>query len=122
MIEDKAETQKMINSIIEGIQAVKGKDIVSMDMRNIDNAVCDYFIICHGDSNTQVDAISNSVQKKVQEDLNEKVWHKEGLNNSTWVLLDYSNILVHIFQKEHRDFYKLEELWGDANITLVNDK
>jgi len=115
-------TQEMFDSIFEGILEKKGKDIVSLDMRHIDNAVCEYFIICHGDSNTQVDAIADSVQDKVRENLNEKVWHKEGLNNSTWVLLDYSNIIVHIFQKEHRDFYKLEELWGDAIITKIEDK
>ncbi|MDA3780466.1 MAG: ribosome silencing factor [Bacteroidales bacterium] len=122
MSEIKTETQEMLNSIIEGILEKGGKDIVSLDMRHINNSVCEYFVISHGDSNTQVDAIANSVQDKVRENLNEKVWHKEGMNNSTWVLLDYSNIIVHIFQKEHRDFYNLEELWGDAKITKIEDK
>ncbi len=122
MHKKEVELQEMLNSIIEGILEKKGKDIVNLDMRHIDNSVCEYFVICHGDSNTQVDAIADSVQDKVRENLNEKVWHKEGMNNSTWVLLDYSNIIVHIFQKEHRDFYKLEDLWGDSIITRVEDK
>jgi ribosome-associated protein len=83
--------------------------------------VCKYFVICHGDSNTQVSALADSVIKTVRVETGEKVWHKEGLNNATWVLLDYSDVVIHIFQKEYRDFYKLEELWADAKLTEHND-
>ncbi|HAF27575.1 MAG TPA: ribosome silencing factor [Bacteroidales bacterium] len=117
----KTNTKEIVSAAIEGILKIKGKDPVSLDLTEIENAVCKYFIICHGDSNTQVDALANSVIETVREETGEKVWHKEGLNNATWVLLDYSDVVVHIFQKEYRDFYKLEELWADAKITQYDD-
>lgn len=117
----KTNTKEIVSAAIEGILKIKGKDPVSLDLTEIENAVCKYFIICHGDSNTQVDALANSVIETVREETGEKVWHKEGLNNATWVLLDYSDVVIHIFQKEYRDFYKLEELWADAKITQYDD-
>lgn len=117
----KTNTKEIVSAAIEGILKIKGKDPVSLDLTEIENAVCKYFIICHGDSNTQVDALANSVIDTVREETGEKVWHKEGLNNATWVLLDYSDVVVHIFQKEYREFYKLEELWADAKITRYDD-
>jgi len=112
----------LVDTILKGIQEKKGKDIVVLNMNEIEHAICEYFIICHGDSNTQVNAIYNSIQHEVREGLNEKPWHKEGYENSEWILLDYSNVVVHIFQKEIRDFYRLEELWADAEIQYINDQ
>ena len=117
----KTNTKEVVKASIEGILKKKGKNPVSLDLTKIENSVCKYFIICHGDSNTQVDAIADSVIETVREETGEKVWHKEGLNNATWVLLDYSDVVVHIFQKEYRDLYKLEELWADAKLTRYDD-
>lgn len=114
-------TKEIVNAAIEGILKKKGKDPVSLDLTEIENSVCKYFIICHGDSNTQVEALADSVLEFVKEETREKAWHKEGLNTATWVLLDYSDVVVHIFQKEYRDFYKLEELWADAKLTRYDD-
>lgn len=117
----KLNTQEIVSAAIEGILKKKGKDPVSLDLTKIENSVCKYFIICHGDSNTQVEALADSVIETVREETGEKVWHKEGLSNATWVLLDYSDVVVHIFQKEYRDLYKLEELWADAKLTRYDD-
>ena len=114
-------TKEIVNAAIEGILSKKGKNPVSLDLTEIENSVCKYFIICHGDSNTQVSALADSVKEKVREATGENVWHREGLDNATWVLLDYSDVVIHIFQKEYRDFYKLEELWADAKITVHED-
>lgn len=111
----------MADVIVDAIQDVKGKSITKLDLRGIDNSVCDYFIICSGESNTQVDGISNSVQKKAREVLEEKPWHQEGTQNSEWVLLDYVNIVVHIFYRDNREFYDLEDLWADAERTDYED-
>jgi ribosome-associated protein len=117
----KTNTKEIVNAAIEGILKKKGKNPVSLNLTEIENSVCKYFIICHGDSNTQVEALADSVIETVREQTGEKVWHKEGLNNATWVLLDYSDVVVHIFQKEYRDLYKLEELWADAKFTQYED-
>lgn len=114
-------TEEIVETVIEGVHKKKGMDVVSMDFSSIENAVCEFFIICHGDSNTQVEAIADSVYENVQETHHIKPWHKEGVENATWVLLDYGDIIVHIFQKEFRDLYKLEELWADANIKHLKD-
>jgi ribosome-associated protein len=105
--------------IIQGIQEKKGKDIVCLDLKNIENAVCSYFIVCHGDSNTQVNAIADSIYDVVKKASGEFPWHKEGFQNAEWILLDYSNVVVHIFQKEIRDYYNLEKLWADAKIRKI---
>lgn len=114
-------TKGLIAAIIEGLHKKKGKSLVSLDLTEIENSVCKYFIICHGESNTQVEALADSVLETVHEETGEKVWHKEGLENATWVLLDYADVVVHIFQKEYRDLYKLEELWADAKLTEHHD-
>jgi ribosome-associated protein len=111
----------LAESVIKGIQEKKGKEIVCLDLRKIDNAICDYFIICHGDSNTQVDAIADSIDDEVKKELGEDPWHSEGFENAEWILLDYVDVVVHVFQKHIRDFYKLEKLWGDAEITVIPD-
>ena len=109
----------LLTNIIKGIEEVKGNDIDILDLRDIDTAVCDYFIICNGSSNTQVNAIVNSIQKLVSKELKDKPWHIEGADNGEWVLMDYVNIVVHVFQKQIREFYNIEGLWGDAKITTI---
>jgi len=111
----------LITEVIKGIEDVKGENITILDLREIENTVCDYFIICDGNSNTQVNAISGAIQKKVSKTLKDKPWHVEGEKNAEWVLIDYVNIVVHVFQKETRDFYNIEGLWGDAKITNIQN-
>lgn len=112
----------LLSCIIKGIEEVKGNDIEILDLRDIDTAVCDYFVICNGSSNTQVNAIVNSVQKIVSKELKDKPWHVEGTDNAEWVLMDYVSIVVHVFQKEIREYYNIEGLWGDAKITTIQNK
>ena len=107
-------TDQLITEIVRGIEEIKGQDIEILDLREIENTVCDYFVICNGTSNTQVNAIVNSVQKLVSKALQEKPWHVEGSNNAEWVLLDYVHVVVHVFQKQIREFHNIEGLWGDA--------
>lgn len=109
----------LINQIIEGLEDIKGENIVILDLRKLENSICDFFVIAEGNSNTQVNALANSVEKKVRETLHDKPWHVEGSTNAEWVLLDYVNVAVHIFQKNVREFYDLESLWGDATITKI---
>jgi ribosome-associated protein len=118
----KTKEEIFINYIIEGIKEKKGKEIISIDLSKLENAVCRYFIICHGDSNTQVSAIANWVEKVIEDKGNEKVWRKQGFENSHWILLDYVNVVVHIFQKEFREFYNLEALWGDGYFCKIENE
>ncbi|CAA0149055.1 ribosome silencing factor [Tenacibaculum maritimum] len=120
MIKKQASIDDLIAMIIKGIDDVKGEDIQLLDLREIENTVCDYFIVCSGNSNTQVNAISGSVQKTVSKELKDKPWHVEGEGNAEWVLMDYVNVVVHIFQKQVREFYDIESLWGDAKITSIS--
>ena len=116
----KSSADQLIAVIIEGIEEVKGKDISILDLRDIENTVCDYFVICNGTSNTQVNAIVNSIQKTVSKQLKDKPWHVEGSDNGQWVLMDYVNVVVHVFQKHTREYYDIEGLWGDAKVTMVS--
>ena len=113
--------QALIDQIVSSIQDVKGEDIMIFDLSEIENSVAETFIICSGNSNTQVNASSGSVEKKVRNELGERPWHVEGTENAMWVLVDYISVVVHIFQREVRSYYDLEELWGDAKITLVEN-
>lgn len=115
------ETEQLIDAIVEGIQRKKGIDIIKIDLTKINHSECKYFIICHGNSTTQVDAIAHSVEDTVVELTDEKSWHKDGYQNSIWVLLDYADIMVHVFQKDSRRFYDLENLWADAHIELIKE-
>jgi ribosome-associated protein len=119
MTKKQVSTDDLISVIIQGIEEVKGENIQLLDLRDIENTVCDYFIICSGNSNTQVKAISGSIQKTVSKQVKDKPWHIEGENNAEWILMDYVNVAVHIFQKQIRDFYDIESLWGDAKITEI---
>jgi ribosome-associated protein len=108
---------RLVDAVVDGIQEVKGKDVVHLDLRDVPNTVCDHFVVCHGDSPTQVDAIVRSVEKVVRERTGEKPWHMEGERNAEWVLLDYVDVVVHIFHRDRRAYYALENLWGDASRT-----
>jgi len=109
-------TDTLIHKIIEGIEEVKGQNTTIIDLRNIDNAVAKYFIIADGTSNTQVNAIADSIRKTVSKSLKQNPWHIEGEDNSEWILMDYIDVVAHIMQKPVREYYNLEELWGDAKI------
>ncbi|MHC5202528.1 ribosome silencing factor [Myroides sp. LJL119] len=122
MAEKKINNDELIANIIKGIEAVKGANITIIDLKDIDNTPCDYFIICEGNSSTQVNAISGSVQKTVSKELHDKPWHVEGEVASEWILMDYVNVVVHIFQKHIRDYYQIENLWGDAKITRIDSQ
>ena len=110
---------QLITTIISGIEDVKGKEIILLDLREIENTVCDYFIICEGTSNTQVNAIVSSIQKQVSKTTKDKPWHIEGTDNAEWILMDYVNVVVHVFQKHIREYYDIESLWGDAITTQI---
>lgn len=112
----------LLANIIKGVEEVKGNDIDILDLRAIENTVCDYFVICNGNSNTQVNAIANSIQKIVSKELKDKPWHVEGTENGEWILMDYVSIVVHVFQKHIREYYNIESLWGDARITSIQNK
>ena len=109
-----SESELLCKAIVEGMQENKAKEIVILDLRNLTSAVCDFFVICSGESSTQVDGISNAVNRFTRKALKEKPWHVEGKTNSEWILLDYISVVAHIFYKDARHFYQLEDLWSDA--------
>ena len=113
------EKQLLIDKIVEAIQDTKGEDTKIFDLSKIENSVAETFIICSGNSNTQVSAIAGNIEKKVRNEIKERPWHVEGTDNAMWVLVDYVSVVVHIFQRETREYYDIEELWGDAKITNV---
>ena len=119
MAKNNSNADQLIASILSGIEDVKGKEINILDLREIENTVCDYFIVCEGTSNTQVNAIVSSIQKKVSKEIKDKPWHIEGNDNAEWVLMDYVNVVVHVFQKHIREYYDIESLWGDAITTQI---
>jgi len=110
----------LCDAIVKGIEELKGEGITVLDLREISSAVSDFFVICHANSDTQVKSIANSVVKETRNNISERPWHTEGLDNAEWVLLDYSNVVVHIFMKDKREFYSLEDLWADAKITKID--
>jgi len=110
----KSETEILVAEIVKGLEKKKGKNIVSLDLRGISNSVADFYVVCGGDSNTHVNALSGSVEVEVQKALDDKPWHIEGTSNGEWVLMDYVNVVVHIFQREQREHYNIEGLWADA--------
>jgi len=111
----------LLKSIIKGIYDKKGHDVLKIDLRKLENKIADYFVICHATSTTQVDSICDSVEDTVRDIAGEKPFHVEGLDNCFWVLLDYGNVVVHIFLEEYRSFYSLESLWADASIERIED-
>ncbi|RPI43496.1 MAG: ribosome silencing factor [Bacteroidetes bacterium] len=114
-------TDQMSDLIIEAIREKKGKQLVTIDLSKVENSICDRFIICHGESSTQVGAITESIEVKLKEIAGIRAHHIEGLRNSQWVLMDFFDILVHVFQKQYRSFYNLEELWADGDVVRLDE-
>lgn len=114
-------TNNLVQNIIAGIQEKKGKKITLIDLSEFDNTITSYFIVCQGDSNTHVDAVANSVIYEVKEKLGERPANKDGFENSQWIAIDYVDVMVHVFQREQREFYNLEALWADGKITEIED-
>ena len=112
-------SEELSRLVIKGMEEKKASDIVVMDLRKTKGAVSDFFVICSGNSDTQLQAIAESVEKEVDKGAKENPWRKEGITNKEWILLDYVSVVAHIFKNDKRDFYSLEELWGDAKITSI---
>jgi ribosome-associated protein len=116
------ETDVLLDSILAGIFEKKGQNVLKIDLRKLEKRVTDYFIICHASTGNQVRAICDSVDDTVRLNSGERPNHREGLDNCFWVLLDYGNVIVHVFQEEYRNFYSLESLWADASIEVIEEK
>jgi ribosome-associated protein len=116
------EENLLLDAIVEGVRRKKGEGIVNLDLSMLENTECNHFIVCHGNSNTQVEAIARSVEETVEEIVGENAWHTDGYRNAQWILLDYSNIMVHVFQKDSRSYFDLESLWADATISSYNSE
>lgn len=114
-------TEKLLEVVIEGLRNNKAKDIHILNLSKLENAVSHYFVVCHGTSRTHVSSTAQSVEKEVKDVLKEYPWKKEGHSNGEWVVVDYSSIVVHIFQKSARDFYNIEDLWADAEIKVLEE-
>lgn len=112
-------TKDLLDSIVDGISNVKGEDITILDLSGVENSFAQYFVLCNGKSNTQVSAIAASVERTVKTEMHERPFGVEGTQNKHWILMDYSNVIVHIFQEEYREFYDIENLWGDAVETRI---
>jgi len=119
VITDKSEV--FISSVIKGIEEKKGKNIQIFDLRKTGHSVCDFFVICNADSGTQVDAIAYSVEAEVKNETGESPWKSEGFENKEWILIDYVDVVVHVFQTPIREFYKLERLWADAEVRDIQE-
>ncbi len=118
----KADQSEMLSQlVVKGMQEKKATNIVVMDLRNVKNAVADFFVISTGNSDKQLDAIADSVQDEVFKGLKENAWHTEGKHNKEWMLIDYSSVVAHVFRRDIRSLYSLERLWGDAEITEIKD-
>lgn len=113
------ESERLSELIVHGMLEKKATDVVVMDLRKLKNAVADFFVICSGSSDKQIDAIADSVDAEVFKVLKESPWHTEGKNNKEWMLLDYISVVAHIFKKDRREFYALERLWGDAEVKEI---
>ena len=114
-------SEQLSEVVVKGMQEMKAEDIVLMDLRSVKNAVADFFVICSGNSDTHIDAIAESVDHEVNKTDGQNPWHREGQSNKIWVLLDYVDVVVHVFNQENREFYALESLWGDAKITSYDE-
>ncbi len=112
---------QLVNNVIEAIKEKKGEDILLMDFSELKTNVCDYFIICHGNSNTHVGTIADEIQRHIYKTMKETPHHVEGLQNAEWVLLDYFDTVVHVFQEDKRNFYQIEALWADAKIKKIKN-
>jgi ribosome-associated protein len=110
---------KISELVVDGMSEIKALDITVLDLRKVNNAVADYFVICSGNSDTQIDAISESIEEVVFKATKINPWKREGKQNKEWILIDYVDVVVHIFKKDKREFFALEDLWGDGVITKV---
>ena len=119
-MEEKTNSEQLANLVVAGMQEKKASDIVVLNLTKVKNAVADYFIICTGNSDTQLDAISDSIEEVVYKNSKQDPWHREGRQQKEWVLLDYVDVVAHVFKKDRRDFFALEELWGDAEVVHVD--
>jgi ribosome-associated protein len=117
----KAGAEQLVDAVVYGMEEVKAHEIVVMDLRKVSNALSDFFVVCHGTSNTQVQAIADSVEKETFRILQDEPAHREGARNATWILMDYVNVIVHVFSKDARDFYALEDLWADASVKRIGN-
>lgn len=115
-----ASSETLSDVIVKGMQEKKATDIVVLDLRKVKNAVADFFVLCSGSSDKQLDAIADSIDAEVFKALKENPWHIEGKNNKEWMLLDYIDVVAHVFRKDRREFYALEKLWGDADIVEID--
>ncbi len=122
MTNNNNEKELLNKKIIHAIENKKGRDIVVIDLENIENSICDYFIICHATSGRQVEAIANSIDEKVKQELDINPWNTEGYKNAEWIVLDYIDSIVHVFLDEKRNFYQLEKLWADAEQINIETK
>ena len=113
------DSDTLADLVIRGMQDKKASDIVVLNLKELKNAVADYFIICSANSDTQLDAVARSVEEEIEKVTGESPWQTEGRTNREWVLLDYVDVVVHVFLRDRRKFYALEELWGDANISYI---
>lgn len=117
MTPDLYESEELTRLIVEGMEDTKAKDIVILDLQDIEHAITNYFVICHGTSKPQLEAIADSIIEKTVRKFKARPWHKEGFENAEWILLDFVDVVVHIFREDKRNFYQLEKLWADAVIT-----
>jgi len=108
--------------VVQGMLEKKASDVVVMDLREVKNSIADYFIVCSGNSDTQIDAISDSVEEQVHKISKQNPWKREGKQNNEWIIIDYVDVVAHVFNKDKRSFYGLEELWGDAKITNIESE
>ncbi|MFM7024113.1 MAG: ribosome silencing factor [Flavobacteriales bacterium] len=112
-------SQKLADLIIAGMQEIKAENIVLIDLRKLQNTICDFFVIATGNSSTHVEAIAGTLEKEVKKATGEYPWKREGFSNSEWILIDYVSVIAHVFQEHTREFYNLEDLWADAQITKI---
>jgi len=115
------DSDTLADVVVRGMQDKKASDIVVLNLKELKNAVADYFIICSANSDTQIDAIARSVEEEVEKTTGDYPWQTEGRTNREWVLLDYVDVVVHVFLRDRRKFYALEELWGDAQISYIEE-
>jgi len=113
---------KLLESIIESIKEKKGKEIVQIDLTKLQNPITNYFVICHGNSPTQVEAIAENIEKNLKQQFSMKIKHTEGKKNSQWVLIDLFDVIVHVFHEETRRYYNLEQLWADGEFKKYNEE
>ncbi|HEV7348103.1 ribosome silencing factor [Telluribacter sp.] len=114
-------SQELCQMVAKGMMEKKAQEVAILDLRNVKNAVADYFVICSGNSDTQIDAIADSIEEEVYKTSSIDPWHKEGKANREWILIDYVDVVAHVFKKDRRKFYDLEELWGDAKLTIIEE-